>query len=503
MKVLKVSFRTLFFFLAFLQSTGCHAQSVIKATTDPAKSFIIPDRFNGFNTQMMRGPAWRDAGFIEQVQKLEPALIRYPGGTVASHWDWKTGWLMEGIPLKADWSKIPKNPLTIEDLKFACDATGAVPVLVLNMMHSTLEYQLEFLRKVKQTGLPVKYVELDNEIYLGEEFYVKKYPTGKEYAAEANTWIAAIKNEFAGVKIGVVGCADKEIQNVNKKKYEGRTNTWNRDVISVIKGADAMTFHVYGGTGLSAVHKASGGGAAENEKEKSVAYQTAFEKPGSEELLLGIPYARWKTTVTYDYPILPPGMKVWATEYNLFEKEGVVAGTWAHGLYALAQTLLFMEDQRTELICYHNLTTSAQFAAIFNNEQGFDKSVRKKPTTKFDLTASGHTLSMFGKAVKGGNKATALKFTGVSNMKGLRGQPYSALSGWYIEGSGKKAIVMNLSGQAISIDLSNYFGAGASWSQEHAGIRTQVAGAADVKTTTGKGSSVRMEPYGVMLITAD
>jgi hypothetical protein len=141
------------------------------ATPDAAVTFSINDHFNGFNTQMMRGPSWRDTGFIEKVKQLHPKTIRYPGGTVASYWDWKTGWLMEGIELKMDWERIRKNPNTLDDLKFACDATGAQPILVLNMMNSDIAYQMEMLRYARKIGLPVKFIELDNELYLGEPFY--------------------------------------------------------------------------------------------------------------------------------------------------------------------------------------------------------------------------------------------------------------------------------------------------------------------------------------------
>ena len=51
----------------------------------------IGSDFWGFNAQMMRGPRWKAPGFIEQVKLLHPQIIRYPGGTVASYWDWKTG----------------------------------------------------------------------------------------------------------------------------------------------------------------------------------------------------------------------------------------------------------------------------------------------------------------------------------------------------------------------------------------------------------------------------
>jgi len=483
-----------------LSVSSCSAQNVLKGSVDGNKSFIVPEHFNGFNTQMMRGPGWKDPGFIDEVKLLQPGVIRYPGGTVASYWDWKTGWLMKGIQLRRDWANIPENPITLDDLKFACDATGAWPVFVLNMMNSTVEYQLEMLRAAVKIGLAVKYVELDNEIYLGEEFYIQKFPTGKEYAVEANKWIASIRKEFPDVKIGVVGCAEKEIQNEAKKKYAGRSDTWNRDVFSELKSADAMTFHIYGGTGMNAINKASGGNTG---ADKSESFQAAFDKAGTEPLVLGIPYSRWKITQSYDYPLLPSNMKVWITEYNMFEKEGVVAGTWLHGMYALLQSLLFMDDQKTGLICYHNLTTSAQFAAIFNNDKGFDKSVRKKPTQKYGLTASGYTLSFFGEAMQGTRKVTPVQFKGSSSLRGLRGFTYASVSGWLMEGTGKKILVMNMSDKPYAVDVSGLLGKKASWRVISSGPKTQIATSEDVTSVEGSGSQLTLPPYGVSLIATD
>mgnify|MGYP001199934915 CR=1 FL=1 len=76
--------------------------SVIKVGTDKV-TFPVNDHLNGFNAQMMRGPSWKTPGFAEKVASLNPKLIRYPGGTVASFWDWKTGWLMNVKTLKKEW----------------------------------------------------------------------------------------------------------------------------------------------------------------------------------------------------------------------------------------------------------------------------------------------------------------------------------------------------------------------------------------------------------------
>ncbi len=479
-------------------------EGISVASEVSSKTFQYNAYFNGYNAQMLRGPSWRAPGFVEQVNGLNPGLIRYPGGTVSSYWDWKTGWLKKDIPLRKEWKSVTvENPITLEDLKFACDNTGALPLFVLNMMTSTLNDQIAMLEHAQKIGLPVKLVELDNEFYLGDEFYIKKYPTGKEYGETCNEWIAALKQKFKGVKIGVIGNSIREGAAKKEKAHAQRGQNWNRDLLAVVKNADAMTFHVYGGGGMNYLGNFT---ASDDEEtvEKANAVQQAFDRKESIQYALSIPFIRWNNSNTYDYKILPSGMKAWITEYNLFEREGVVAGTWAHGLYALMQSLLFMENQDTELICYHNLTTTAQFAAIFNSDNAFYKAVKKKPTPLFGYTAAGYCLALSGKALDGGGKAVKLKFTNNEMISAARGQQYPSLNGWKIEGkNGTKIIVANLSAKEVTTDFAAIAASNSRYTQIHAEPHLQIAQEKEVNRKTGTGTKITLPPYSVTLIEGD
>lgn len=473
------------------------------ASEDNSKTYALSDYYNGYNAQMLRGPAWKAPGFVGRVKELYPGLIRYPGGTVSSYWDWKTGWLKKDIPLRKEWKSVTQeNPITIEDLKFACDQTGASPLYVLNMMTSTLEYQLEMLDHAKNIGLPVQFIELDNEFYLGEEFYVKKYPTGKEYGETCNTWIAAIRKKYPQAKIGVIGNSIREGAAKKEKPNAQRGQNWNRDVLAVIKDADAMTFHVYGGGGMNYMGNfTASDDDGDGQGAVAMKMQEAFDKKESVTYALSIPFIRWNNSNTYDYKLLPEVMKSWITEYNLFEREGVVAGTWAHGLYSLMQTLLFMNNNKTELVCYHNLTTTAQFAAIFNSADGFYKAVKQKPTEKFGFTAAGYCLSLSGKAMADGGKATSLKFSNPEMITAARGQQYPAVNGWKImNAKGTKIIVANLSSKEMTTDFSNVIKINPSFTQMHAEPHLQVAFEKDVNKKTGTGTVIKLPAYSVTLI---
>lgn len=462
----------------------------------------FPKSFFGFNAQQIRGPVLSDNGFIQVIKGLNPAVLRYPGGTVASYWDWKAGWFKDEIPLKKDWREIRKTPIRLEDLKAACDSTGAAPLLVLNMCTSTLEYQLAMIQHARKIGLRVNHVELDNELYISENIYTDRFNSGEDYAIECNKWIAAIKKEFPNVRVAVVGYSAKDSDFRKNKNEVNRAVNWNREVLGSVRGADAMTFHTYGGNALNYLR--GPGDLSGDEDKEPMEYQAIFDRGTSPPLALGIPFSRWENAKAYDLQLLPTGMKAWITEYNLFEREGVMAGTWLHGLYAVTQTLLMLESDLVELSCYHNLASSAQFGAIFNSDQGFMKAVKQKPTNELGLSAAGYTLSMAGIAFKSATNYSQLRFDGVESIKGARGHVYPALIGITCNGpQGEKLLVLNLSDKSVRIDVSDILSKGGSWNQMVAKPATQVASAADVEKRKIKSATASDLPaYSITLISS-
>jgi hypothetical protein len=93
--------------------------------------------------------------------------------------------------------KFQDGPNKPADFKEALDLTGATPVWMLNMVTSTLPDQLELLRHVKARGMSVELIELGAEFYLeGNEIVQEKFPSGADYAKEANEWKDSIKKYF-------------------------------------------------------------------------------------------------------------------------------------------------------------------------------------------------------------------------------------------------------------------------------------------------------------------
>ena len=169
-------------------------------------------RFVGLNvvqTQSWSG-SWTDSAYTASVStRLLPGFLRYPGGTVGNYWDWKTGWFLTDVNWTASnvawYANIEKRPSTLSDFAIGVRATGATPVLSLNMLTSNLSYQLAGLHAAAALGLNVSVVELANEMYESADDVVARFPTAADYAEEANAWARAVRSAFPRATVAVVG----------------------------------------------------------------------------------------------------------------------------------------------------------------------------------------------------------------------------------------------------------------------------------------------------------
>ncbi|MGH9838653.1 MAG: hypothetical protein ACREEM_07710, partial [Blastocatellia bacterium] len=182
------------------QAETQRAAAVITARLEGRARPFSPD-FLGYNgAATFRELGWGDPDLMRALVRLKPPALRHPGGTAANYWDWRTGYFVSGVELPGNYAVFPRLPNRLEDFKQAIDACGAQPILVLNLLTSTLDEQLDMLRQARRIGLPVKYLELGNEFYLGLPDYRKKFPTAADYGREASRWSAAIHQEFPGAR---------------------------------------------------------------------------------------------------------------------------------------------------------------------------------------------------------------------------------------------------------------------------------------------------------------
>eukprot|EP01051_Picozoa_sp_SAG22_P018682 SAG22_NODE_3217_length_1851_cov_1.808219_1_plen_236_part_00 len=122
---------------------------------------------------------------------LHAGSLRYPGGNLADWWDWRSGWCVANTSVPAvpavrnpcyagrsGGRPKPRRVYMLEEFKLALDASGAAPVMMVNMLTSDLSEQLAFLRHARAIGAlpPGAYVR-------ARPGTPKRYPSARDVCA--------------------------------------------------------------------------------------------------------------------------------------------------------------------------------------------------------------------------------------------------------------------------------------------------------------------------------
>ena len=166
----------------------------------------------------------------KKMAALKPGLIRYPGGTVAHSWDWRAGRMNNQNNTLA-------HPLA--NVQYLYNQLSIDYIFVLDILNRTLEDQIEMLDSIQNLGIPIKYIELGNELYANDSVYIAAFPSGNNYAEKVNIWYPVLKNRYPNALIAALLFGRKVIPN-NSRMYN-----WNNQVVGNINEIDAYTYHIY------------------------------------------------------------------------------------------------------------------------------------------------------------------------------------------------------------------------------------------------------------------
>jgi hypothetical protein len=464
----------------------------------------MPHGFFCFNAESVRIKSWSNPAFITAVRSLSPQSLRIPGGDESNYWDWQRGGLIQdiealpdGLPFFLRYGERDYIASKLKNFNAGFKAIKTRPTVVLNMLTSSLDSQIQMLREAKNLGLLIQDIELGNEFYFGTGNYRSVFPQPEDYAQSAVEWTSRIKSEFPKTKVSVVGVADEE------HAYDPRYSQWNHLVFpKTLKVADAVSLHLYPEHGLGP-------------EEQSKYLDYPFFADSDVPLILGEPFRIWEQIrKTEPFRTIPSNRKIWITEYNLLEiifdqPENLrprVMGSWVHGLYTLQLSLLFLEEFRVQKICNHALIGNSLFSAIYRDRKSFVNPVGQTiTTTPFGLSATGSTLKLLGTAIQHSVKAQRMNFADSPILLGKDRFQYPALYGWLFSNRNKtqKAIILNLSPQVVSVDLTTISLGEMTFTQLSAHPRTLVNSTRQLHKTVGAAiGSVTLPSYSVTLLTS-
>jgi hypothetical protein len=502
--------------LAFLLAAGglgLVSAQTITVGTNAKTTRSAPQGFFGYNDQSSEDVNREDPSLLAALSNVRAQVTRFPGGQNGNYWDWQLGLTISNYDTGITSTKNP-YPRLLPSLQQQMALMHSTPIFMLNLLTDpeckppagglcqytpsspNLNYQLQMLQAAAALGITVKYVELGNEYYVtGVNGYAQVYPdpvspgdppASTVYAKLATQWIAAIKKQFPQALVAAIAAN-------SGNKFGTRSSTWNQGLFPALQGEDALVLHTY--------------------IRSSVPSGTTVFNDAAAEAMLGYPFSNW-TSLENDIAKMPQNLPIWFTEFNLGDFSEPVYGTWAHGLEAATMAMLYLEDPRVVVMCKHDLVSNAPYAEIFSSTSAFLSSGGKftqpanpPATTLWGRAASNMTLDEVARAAASASQTTELSFPGVPMLNG-GGTSYPALYGWSFQsGSARRAVVLNLSSQSFTVDVSGLGLSGQAYDQISGAPFTYVTGGLSgspsnltQKTGTLAGKTCALTAYSITRI---
>lgn len=157
---------------------------------------------------------------ISRIKEGGIRLLRYPGGTVADNFHWKSSTLdnINMFPYESGAAETD-----FDEFMKVCQQTGAEPMCVLNTESWAVRNDIaggaheaaEWLRYCKKKAYPVRYWEIGNETYWHPVL------SAREYAALVRVYADSMKSVDPDVILGINGHWDTQFVGTKERIKEG------------------------------------------------------------------------------------------------------------------------------------------------------------------------------------------------------------------------------------------------------------------------------------------
>jgi hypothetical protein len=331
--------------LSLIGGNGRRSEEAVTGETVPPGALVLkpagpsrdlPKHLFGVNSPLTYDIPYEDPKFAEFIKKeLAPGYLRFPGGTVANYYNWRTGYIeIKNAPggsvyrrqlvgyQQAIKSLHPK-PITISEFAGLCDKIGCDFVFLPNLETSTIEEQTAWFADMKAKDRVPHNIEMGNEFsiaLLNDAETMGLFPTYAGYRDLAGSYLKAFQPYLPNnAKIAMQ--ADGAIFFHKDDPGSGlghRQWKWDQDIIND-SWFQAITYHPYAPSG------SIGGGTSNPENpEKAFSSMLARIDEGTDRVM-----SFFRKNL--------PGKEVWITEWGLFAggsyfsgKPEYVNGIWLH-----------------------------------------------------------------------------------------------------------------------------------------------------------------------------
>ena len=440
-------------------SITSNSQTGLNATLN---SFKRPTPLIGFNGQANFCTGnWANQSWLDSLATLNTALLRFPGGTNANHWDWQTGWYQNAATTPSWVANLTGTCISrADEFKIGMNACNSKALLVINFQHSNIGYQIQGLNYAISKGVPVEKIEMGNEHNIGSS--AQQYIPAGTYASLGKVWADSLKSHYPNSKICMVGGA-----------IGTTTAAWHDSIFSKNPNIDALSFHLY----LTA-----------GNNDNNYFTRRALSMPFGNTTGVNYRYNTAKFTQT----VIPSNIEIWATEYNLGEAVSGCpiqhAGTWTHALYLNCMSNELMNIPKITMLLNHDVAGSNDFAAVDNNNK---------------ITAAGVSMGLLGSVSKGTDSTQLITFNSQPTITWST-TTYPSLMGWKFwktNSNTKNAWITNLSSQTIKVSVDQIIGTNFSFAHYKADTNFVVNGIKSLSITTGFSTdSITIPPYSITVL---
>ena len=454
------------------ESLSITTSNISSVITVSSNGFInIPVNTFGYNT---RFPGLSEPWDLSKIytpgfKSSAAGIVRYPGGTVANYWDFSSGKLLrrKNTANASGWVDLqyidPSNVVydiiaadttkqnTVTDLKNVVDQTGCSIAFVMNMITPGEDYyeasvanggagwanidrsagsagwyeMLDnrytrfkgMLNRAKDfpNPIPIKYVEIGNEMYFSPGYNIQAFPTGSTsagtkwwYATAANYIANKLKIDFPGViTAAVASCVDAPSTNIRALK-------WNEHVVPFLNtNVDYVIMHSY--VDVAAVEPFT---------------ETSFQNS----------IINWtdKHDVVFSNNsagqyVFNQGWRTWVTEIRA---NGAVADTWGNSLLNVYSVIYMVGKGKASMFMQANLDAVVKP----------DKSLKPRALAMLPLFT----------AAQNANQLATLDFPGAPKLNGSTRAAVDGIVFKNISGD-NRCIIMNMTANAQTIDLSSVY----------------------------------------------
>ncbi len=497
--------------LLLLFLSGCVGGSLAMETGPPRPLDAYALGANGNLTGFDR--PWDQAELLDAFQRVGVRHIRYPAGTLGNYWDWDEGWIDQSIPdsLMIRW--VTENRLRessfrypLENLAKLTRATGAVPVFVLNMLSKDLDHSLRNLRRAADLGIPVRYIEMGNELYFNIPYPLQRYPQPEDYARTCERWITVLRAEFPEARFAIVG---------SHLEVHARQKDWTKRILALCPSADAVTYHAYNPSGLDG--RMTGRNLMPGEEGIGNPHTATRTAPDDikarqrwerEQLRDPAAYTNLLTTAEtgareWHAAGIPAGMEIWATEFNMRDDRSIVRGSWAQ---ALLLSVYYGEFYRApvRLMTIHNFVGDL-FGLVYTNTTETDYLIdRPRAVVPYALTAAGVVTNIFAQATGAATGCTLLNYPDAPLLEDDRKQAFSSVRGLHFTGAVERGLLINYGLEAVTVDVPPTLAVALAYTY-CAPLDRTIMGWNDVDTTTTyiSGGKITLPPTSITQLTAN